>query len=388
MGSTRQTERIHTVIIGGGQSGLSVAYFLKQRGISFVILDASQRIGDAWRNRWDGLRLFTPAQFDGLAGMPFPGARQSFPTKDEMADYLEAYAARFELPVRTGVRVDRLWKEGGRYMISAGTLSFEAEHVVVAMATYQAPKIPHFAAELAPGIVQLHSSAYRNVGQLSEGGVLVVGAGNSGAEIAAECARAGRAVWLAGRDVGQLPFRIDGWLARAIAPVLFRFVFHRVLTVDTPMGRKARAAVMSRGALLIRQKREDLQRAGVERVRRVSGARDGKPLLEDGRAIDAANVIWCTGFEAGLSWIDLPILDERGEPKHERGLVPSEPGISFVGQHFLYAMSSTMIHGVARDAERIANAIGVRMAPTTYRTDVTRALPSRPLRAGSFSRPR
>ena len=385
MGSTRQPERIHTVIVGGGQSGLSVGYFLKQRGIPFVILDASQRIGDAWRNRWDGLRLFTPAAFDGLAGMPFPGPRNSFPTKDEMADYLEAYASRFELDVRTGVRVDRLWKEHGRYMVSAGELSFEAEHVVVAMATYQAAKIPPVAAELAPGIVQMHSSAYRNVGQLREGGVLVVGAGNSGAEIAAECARAGRAVWLAGRDVGQLPFRIEGWLARTIAPVLFRFVFHRVLTVDTPIGRKARIGAISRGGLLIRQKRKDLLRAGIERVRRVVGARDGRPLLEDGRMIDAANVIWCTGFEAGLSWIDLPILDERGEPKHERGLVPSEPGISFVGQHFQYAMSSTMIHGVARDAERIANAIGARMAPTIHRTDVARASAPSPARRSAAS---
>ena len=372
MSGARQPERVHTVIVGGGQSGLSVGYFLKQRGIPFVILDASPRIGDAWRNRWDGLRLFTPARFDGLAGMPFPAARHSFPTKDEMADYLVEYAARFELPVRTGVHVDRVWKEDGRYMVAAGEQLFETEHVVVAMSSYQAPKIPSFAAELAPDVVQLHSSAYRNVGQLRKGGVLLVGAGNSGAEIAVECARAGHDVWLAGRDVGELPFRIDGWLARTIAPVLFRFVFHRVLTVDTPMGRKVRAGAITRGALLIRQRREDLQRAGVERVPRVSGVREGKPLLADGRMIDATNVIWCTGFAAGLSWIDLPILDERGEPKHERGLVPSEPGISFVGQHFLYSMSSTMIHGVARDAERIANAIGAPMAPTTYHTAVAR----------------
>jgi putative flavoprotein involved in K+ transport len=367
MGSTRQAERIHTVIVGGGQAGLSVGYFLQRRGIPFVILDASQRIGDAWRNRWDGLRLFTPAAYDGLAGMKFPAPRSYFPTKDEMADYLEAYAARFELPVRSGVCVDRVWKADGRYMVSAGELLFEAEHVVVAMANFQVPKIPSFAAELAPEILQMHSSTYRNVGQLREGGVLLVGAGNSGAEIAVECARTGRTVWLAGRDVGHVPFRIDGWLARIILPVLFRVVFHRVLTVDTPIGRKARAGAISHGGPLIRQKPEDLRRAGVERVRRVSGVRDGKPLLDDGRTIDAANVIWCTGFEPGLSWIDLPILDETGEPTHERGLVPSEPGISFVGRHYQYAMSSTMIHGLARDAERIANAIAARTAPTAYR---------------------
>ena len=235
MGSTRLSERVHTVIIGGGQSGLSVGYFLKQRGIPFVILDANARIGDAWRNRWDSLRLFTPAQYDGLAGMPFPAARHSFPTKDEMADYLEAYAAHFALPVRTGVCVDHLWKVGRQFMVSAGDLVIEAANVVVAMSNYQAPRIPAIAADLSPDIVQLHSSTYRNVGQLREGSVLVVGAGNSGAEIAVECARAGREVWLAGRDVGHVPFRIDGWSSRVITPALFRFVFHRLLTVATPL---------------------------------------------------------------------------------------------------------------------------------------------------------
>jgi len=376
MGGTRQAQRVHTVIVGGGQSGLSVGYFLKQHGIPFVILDASQRIGDAWRKRWDSLRLFTPAQFDGLAGMPFPGARNTFPTKDEMADYLEAYAAHFALPVRTHTRVDRLWKEGDRYIVSAGDLLLEAEHVVVAMANYQAPRLPPFAAELSPDLVQLHSSSYTSVNQLRDGGVLVVGAGNSGAEIAADCVRAGRAVWLAGRDVGHVPFRIESRLARFITPVLFRLVFHRLLTVDTPMGRRVRTGVITKGAPLIRQKPEDLRRAGVERVPRVSGARDGWPVLEDGRVIDASNVIWCTGFSAGLSWIDLPILDERGEPKHERGLVPSEPGISFVGQHFLYSMSSSMIHGVARDAERIVNAIAARTASTVRRRGETLERPT------------
>jgi putative flavoprotein involved in K+ transport len=144
---------------------------------------------------------------------------------------------------------------------------------------------------------------------------------------------------------------------RVVLPVLFRLVFHRLLTVDTPIGRRARPRVMVGGAPLIRQRPADLARAGVERVGRVTGVQDGNPLLADGRLLDVANVIWCTGFSPGLSWLDLPILDAHGEPMHERGLVPSEPGLFFVGQHFLYAMSSAMIHGVARDAERIARAI-------------------------------
>ena len=126
-----------------------------------------------------------------------------------MADYLGAYASRFRLPVRTGVRVDRVSREDKRYHISAGDQAFEAEHVVVAMATFQRPKVPPFAAELDPGIVQPHSSEYRNLGQLAPGSVLVVGAGNSGSEIAKETARAGRENWLAGRDVGHVPFRIE-----------------------------------------------------------------------------------------------------------------------------------------------------------------------------------
>ncbi|HEY7019762.1 MAG TPA: NAD(P)/FAD-dependent oxidoreductase, partial [Ktedonobacterales bacterium] len=165
-----QAEHFDTIVIGGGQAGLATGYYLKQQGRDFVILDANARIGDSWRQRWDSLRLFTPARFDGLVGMPFPAQGYSLPTKDEMADYLEAYAAHFQLPVRTGVKVDRLAREDERFVVTAGDQRFEADNVVVAMATFQQPKIPMFAAELDPDIVQLHSSAYRNPSQLREGG--------------------------------------------------------------------------------------------------------------------------------------------------------------------------------------------------------------------------
>src|SRR5262249_32354747 len=155
--------------IGGGQSGLSVGYHLARRGLSFVILEANPRVGDTWRKRWDSLRLFTPAKYDGLVGLPFPASAFSFPTKDEMAGYLEAYATHFELPVRTGLKVDRLWRDGTRYIVDAGERRFEADHVVVAMATFQAPRMPEFARSLDPGVVQLHSSEYKNPAQLPSG---------------------------------------------------------------------------------------------------------------------------------------------------------------------------------------------------------------------------
>ncbi len=358
----KKAERVQTVVIGGGQAGLATGYYLARRDLPFVILDAHHRIGDAWRERWDSLRLFTPARFDGIPGYPFPAASHSFPTKNEMADYLEAYAARFALPVRTGARVSRLCRTDHRYVVAAGEQVYEAEHVVVAMSSFQEPKVPPFATELDPAIVQLHSRDYRNPGQLRPGSVLVAGAGNSGSEIAMEASRAGHQVVMAGRDTGSVPFRIEGTTGRVLLPLVFRGVFHHVLTVDTPVGRKARRKVVTQGGPLIRVKPRDLSAAGVERVGRVAGVREGRPLLEDGRRLDVANVVWCTGYHPGFSWIERPILGPGGEPTHERGIVPGEPGLYFVGLHFLYALSSTMIHGVGRDAKRIADTIALRTA--------------------------
>ncbi len=357
-------ERTDVVVIGGGQAGLSVGYYLRKRGLRFVILDASERIGDAWRKRWDSLRLFTPAKLDGLVGMRFPAPGNTFPTKDEMGDYLEAYAARFELPVRTGTRVERLFRRDGAFVVKTSAGEIEAQQVVVAMASYQRHKVPDFAAALRPDIVQLHSLDYRNPGQLRPGGLLIVGAGNSGAEIAKELAGK-HEIWMSGRGTGEVPFQIDGLAARAfLARLVLRFVFHRVLTIRTPMGRKARPKIISQGGPLIRVKSKHLEAAGVKRVPRVAEVRDGLPALADGRVLDVANVIWCTGFHPGFSWIDptdLPVLDDHGEPISDGGVVTGAPGLYFVGLHFLYAMSSTMIHGVGRDAKRIVDAIAGRV---------------------------
>jgi putative flavoprotein involved in K+ transport len=351
-------ERFETIVVGGGQAGLSVGYHLAKRGLPFVILDANDRIGGAWRNRWDSLRLFTPGRYSALPGMPFPGIPHVFPSKDEVADYLEAYASRFELPVRTGVRVDRLTRDGDRFELSAGERRFEADNVVVAMATHQVPWVPPVAGELDPRVVQLHSADYRNPSQLREGGILVVGVGNSGAEIAVELAGSHR-TWLAGREAGHVPVKIDGFVARYVfQPVLFGLIGHYVLTVDTPIGRRVRPKLLSHGAPLVRVRAKDLAAAGVERVPRVVGVRGGLPMLEDERALDVDNVIWCTGFRPDLSWIDLHVIeDDQREPRHHRGIVDSEPGLYFVGLFFLYAMSSGFFRGVGRDAEHVVKAI-------------------------------
>jgi putative flavoprotein involved in K+ transport len=360
MNNKHESERVQTVVIGGGQAGLSVGYHLAKRDLPFVILDANPRIGDAWRNRWDSLRLFTPARFDGLDGMPFPAPPDSFPTKDQMADYLEAYAADFQLPVRSGVTVDRLTREGDWFVVWAGERRFEAQNVVVAMSSYQKPRIPAFAQELDPALVQLHSSEYRGPSQLAEGGVLIVGSGNSGAEIAVEVVRT-HPTWVSGKDTGSIPFSFDGVSGRLLLRPFFRGLFHRLLTVDNPVGRRAYAKMHTRPVPLIRVKPKHMVAAGIERVERTVGVRDGLPLLADGRVLNVANVIWCTGFHPNFSWIDLPVLGEHG-PVHQSGIVPHQAGLYFVGLHFLYSASSAMVHGVGRDAERIVRSIAARTA--------------------------
>jgi putative flavoprotein involved in K+ transport len=365
MRGTFEPERVETIVIGAGQAGLSLGYHLARRGRRFVILEANERVGDSWRNRWDSLKLFTAARFDSLDGMRFPAPPGSFPTKDAMADYLAAYAQRFELPVLTGMRVTSVTREGTRYLVSAGDVRFVADNVVIAMATFQTPRIPGFATDLDPSIVQLHSSEYRNPTQLRPGGVLLVGAGNSGAEIALETVQRGHQTWMSGNDVGRIPFRFGSAPRNLLTRLMLRFVFHRVLTIDTPMGRKVRPNMLRHAAPLIRATPDVLAAAGIQRVPRTAGARGGRPLLDDGRVLDAANVIWCSGYHPGFSWIELPVFDADGQPQHDRGVVRGEPGLYFVGLNFLYAMSSTMIHGVGRDADHVAGVIARRAGPVT-----------------------
>jgi putative flavoprotein involved in K+ transport len=351
-------EHFETVVVGGGQAGLSLGYYLKRLGRPFVILDANERIGGSWRTRtWDSLRLFTVNRYNGLPGWPFPAPAWSYPTARETADYLEAYAARFELPVRLGTRVERVSRADGRYVVECGGQLLTADCVVFAAGFYGTPSVPEFAPELDPRIVQMHSSEYRNPSQLRPGGVLVVGAGNSGADIAMEVSQT-HTTWLSGPDKGQIPLPIDHPLRRVVVPILW-FVASHVLTMRTPLGRKARPHVLRHGAPRIRVKSKDLDAASVEQVPRTVRVEDGLPVLEDGRVLDAANVIWCTGFRQDYSWIDVPVFDGDGTPVHERG-VASEPGLYFLGFDFLYSFASENVGGVYRDAKHIARHIAGR----------------------------
>ncbi len=364
--TTGTTERVETLVIGAGQAGLAAGYYLSQLGRPFLLLDANERIGDQWRRRYESLRLFSPARWDGLPGRPFPAPGWSYPTGSEMADYVEAYAAWFQLPIRTGTRVDRLVRAddgSDEFIAHSGDRRFRAPQVIVATGAFSVPMVPDVAAGLDSSIRQLHASEYRNPAQLADGPVLVVGVGHSGADIAVETAATHRTI-LSGTAHGELPFRVlDTWRARLFLPILGFFEDH-VITIRTPMGRKAASKSRIVPAPLIRVRHAELDRAGVERHEvRVSGVLDGKPTLDDGTVLDVANVIWATGFRPDYGWIGGPITGADGWPIENRG-VSLEPGLYFVGVPFQFGLASTLIHGASKDAKYVVDRIGERVGAT------------------------
>ena len=343
--SEGQREIFPIVVVGGGQAGLAVSYYLTKARIRHVVLDAESRPGDSWRRRWSTLKLFTPARIDGLPGMRFPAGAQYLPGKQEMADYLAAYADHFHLPVRSRTRATSLREANGWYLLGTSGGEIQADQVIVATGTNQTPRIPPFAAQLDPSIKQLTAADYHDRSQLNAGPVLVVGAGNSGAEIALEAVHE-HPTWLSGRDTGignpRVFSRPMWWIGT------------HLLVRSTPPGRRMISRMAHGGAPLLRIKSTDLSAAGIVRVAVTTGVKDGKPHLADGRVLEVSTVVWCTGFYQDFTWIDLPIFDDRNQPIHWRGVVSSRPGVYFMGLPLMYGVSSGLVGGVGRDARHIA----------------------------------
>ena len=344
-----------TVIIGGGQAGLATAWHLTRQDVPFVILDENDQVGAAWRKRWESLRLFTPGRYDGLPGMPFPGKPGSHPGKDDIADYLTTYASRFKFPIRTGVKVTRLRKAGDHYTLETKDELLVARNVVVATGPFHHPRIPEFAGELDAGIGRMHSSEYRTPSQVREGPVLVVGAGQSGAEIALDMARNNHKVWLSGRDTGEEPDVVGTVFERLITSLIV-FAATKVINVANPLGRKLRRHFFypPRGIPRAGGTKKKIKKAGIDWVGRTTGIQNGFPQLEDGRVLQVAHVFWCTGFETDYRWIELPIFDEYGFPRHDMGVVRSHPGLYFIGMPFQRTLASSLLMGVGKDAGYIA----------------------------------
>lgn len=355
------TQHIDTLIIGAGQAGLSTAYHLGRLGQECLVVDGDARVGDTWRRRYDSLTLFTPAMADGLDGLPFPADPWHFPTKDEMADFLELYALTHDLPVRLRTRVQRVSRDADGFVADLDGKALCCDNVVVATGTFgHTPNVPALADDLAPGIVQVHSSAYAGPAQLPDGPTLVVGASHSGLDISHELG-ASRATVLVGPSRGNIPLEWDSARIRLAFPFI-EFAFHHVLTRRTPMGRRTMAKMRHHGAPQLRVKRHHLAERGVEWVQEhLTGvSADGLPQLDDGRTFEVDSVVWATGFRQVYDWLDLPLDVVDGWPVEYRGVVEEIPGLFFCGLAFQYAFSSTELSGVGRDAAHVAARIADR----------------------------
>ena len=331
-----------TIVIGAGQAGLASAYYLRRAGSRFLVLDGASQIGESWLRRWDSLRLFTPVRYNSLPGLAFPGEPYALPVKDGVARYLEAYVAHFALPVRLNTRVSSLGRDADRFVVTTDGETFTARSVIVATGAYHRAYIPAFASALPPG------------------GVLVVGAGNSGAQIALELAESGRPTWLSGRDTGSIPRRV---LGRDVYDWLWWTVMRP--SVDSWVGRRLMGGQLFAGDPLVGFSRRALMIPTLTSVSRTAGVSNGHPRLDDGRVLeDVRTVVWCTGFRPDFRWIQLPVFGPEGYPNHRRGIVAAAPGLGFVGLRYQYRIGSSLIGGVREDAQYVVRQLASHDAHT------------------------
>ena len=366
------TTMLDTAVIGAGAAGLTVGRRLAARGIRFELFDEHARVGDSWRERYRSLRLFTPRGFASLPGLRLDVGPFAYPTGEQFGDYLERYADHFHLPVRTSARVTGATRDpDGRFRLElADGDEVFADRLIVTSGAHRRPVVPRFADELDPSIRQLHSIDYRGPEQFAQGPVLVVGAANSGTDVALDAARAGHSVTIAGRHPGHVPVDIDTPIGNLASRLFLRHL--RGITIDSEQGRRMREAERHHGVMLVRNSLRDLERAGVTQVGRVRGVEAGHPVLDDGRTVDAATVVWCTGSRPDLSWLHVDgLIGADGEPETRRGIVDGCPGLAFVGMEFQYSVASATLTGMDRDAEFVVDALfaDADAAPAPAATD-------------------
>jgi putative flavoprotein involved in K+ transport len=336
------------VVIGAGQAGLAIGYFLSRQGRHFVILDRADSIATAWRARWESLTLFTPRRYNSLSGLPFPGDPDGYPTPDEVIAYLEQYAKTFELPIELNSNVRRLTAEDGRFVLEVDGTRISADQVVVATGPFQAPYVPELASRLAPEVFQTHSTGYRKPSDVPEGKVLVVGGGNTGFQIAEELSATHQVHLSVGSRQTPLPQRFLGrdlfwWLTKS------RLLY---TTVESLLGRR----MQHRETLIGSSPRELKRHHGVELKPRVVDARGRTVRFADGSELEVDAVIWATGYRPDYSWIDLPVFDPDGRVRHRRG-VTNVPGLYFLGLTWQHTRGSALLGWVKDDAEFIAGQI-------------------------------
>jgi len=342
-----QPQRFPVVVVGAGQAGLAAGHFLKRAGVPFVILEAADRLGQAWRDRWDSLELFTPARYSGLPGMPFPGQPWRYPARDEVVEFLQAYADTFELPIHYRRRVTSLRRTATGYELDTTEGPYLADAVIVATGAFQRPNVPPFAAGLAAEVVQVHSSQYRNPSQLGPGTVLVVGGGNSGLQIADELSKASASPAHLSIGSRQTPMP-----RRFLGADLFWWLDHLGM-MRVPQAKMPKW-LAGDGDILVGQSVDGLVRdRGVVTHPRTVGADGQVVTFADGTTLDVANVVWATGYRPDFSWVHAPVFRD-GRPVHVRG-VTAEPGLYFLGLEKLHTSGSALLGWVGNDARHVVS---------------------------------
>jgi putative flavoprotein involved in K+ transport len=342
---------LDVVVVGGSQAGLAIAWHLQRQGLDFVVLEAGPEVGHVWRSRWDTLKLFTPAQYDALPGLAFPAPADTYPTKDPVADYLQAYANTFNLPVRPNARVTRLSKTDDGFEVQTADNTFCARQVVVATGPFQVPFVPPMASKLDPSVTQLHSADYRNPQALPEGPVLVVGGGNSGFQIAEELAVTRRVDLSVAERVPMLPQRLAG---RDLFWWLTRLGLLRV-TVGSRLGQR-----VSRREFIIGTNKRRLRKAGVRFRPRLIDAQGRTVRFADHTTLeDVGVVVWATGYRSDHAWIQIPDVVREGHVVHQRGL-SEVPGLYFLGLSWQHTRGSALLGFVNGDAAWLADRIAIR----------------------------
>ena len=358
----RGDDTVDVIVVGAGQAGLAIAWYLARLGLRFQVLEASAELGQSWRSRWDSLTLFTPAQYDALPGMPFPAPADTYPTKEPVADYLHAYADAFRLPVRLNARVTSLSRSGDGFEVRTADQTFSARRVVVATGPFQVPFIPPAASGLDSAVTQIHSADYRNPQALPDGPVLVVGGGNSGLQIAAELSASRRVDVSMGTSPPILPQRLAG---RDLFWWLTRLGLMRV-PAESRLGRR----VQARGEFVIGTSRRRLKGAGVTFRPRLVGA-DGRTVrFADGSTLDVGVVLWATGYRSDYSWISIPGVVRNGRVAHRRG-VSDVPGLYFLGLSWQHTRGSALLGFLDEDASHIADRIAADRAATAPNESAT-----------------
>jgi putative flavoprotein involved in K+ transport len=339
---------VDVAVVGGSQAGFAMGYYLRELGRRFVILERADSIAPAWRERWDSLKLFTPRGYSALPGLPFPGDPDDYPTRDEVIAYLERYAETFELPIELNSDVRSLSESDGRFVLELHGRTITSNQVVVATGPFQTPYVPKIAESLEPGVWQAHSTGYRRPSDVPEGTVLVVGGGNTGFQIAKELSATHKVFLSVGSKQKPLPQRIAGrdlfwWLTKT---GLIR------KTVESRLAQRLK----DRDTLIGSSPRELTRNYGVELKSRATDVAGRIVRFEDGSTLEVDAVVWATGYRPDYSWIELPILDSNGRPRHRRG-VTDVPGLNFLGLTWQWTRGSALIGWVKDDAAFLAERI-------------------------------